>query len=62
MNDRVAWMVGILAGWGGYTLARAIVREFDIAAWKDAWNAIPAPTRDMIRDSLLDEEGITDGR
>jgi hypothetical protein len=55
-------MVAVLAGWGGYKLARAIVREFDIAAWKDAWNAIPAPTRDMIRDSLLDEEGITDGR
>jgi hypothetical protein len=56
--EQLAFGIGLLIAWGGYRLARAILREFDAALFKQAIERIPDSTREQIRTAWLAEEGL----
>jgi hypothetical protein len=60
--NRIAYVAAFVAGYVGMRIALVILRRVDTASWRQAWEQIPLPRRQAIRDTLLAEEGIaTDG-
>ena len=59
--NRLAYAFAVAVGFAGYYIARAIIRQLDTTAWVHAWQSFPEAYRHAVRDTLLSEEGVTDG-
>lgn len=56
--NRAAYGFAVAVGFVGYYVARAMLRQLDVESWRRAWEQVPEPRRQAIRNTLLTEEGV----